>query len=242
MLLRHYCVNEMYRPNGAAGWKPRAAGVSKLITHCLLPTALAAAIAFAGPVEARDEPKSIPQASLQLIEDVFARTADLLWEKSDEYFHNGCFERSIALLRLVVEMDPTDVEAFSVAAWLMDSKDRPAEALAFLKRGLALNPNRYELYADLGRYYYQAKDYAKAADYFEKAVKFKDCPEVLWHMLAHSYENGGQIEKSVETWQHAAALEPDNPVVKNNLERVKEKLEDQVLDTEDPAIERNENP
>lgn len=180
---------------------------------------------LAGPCAAAEEARSqIPPESLQMLQEMFGRVTELLWEKSDVYFHEGYHERCISVMRLIVEMAPSDVEAFSIGSWLMDSRDRPAEALAFLERGLSLNPNRYELYVELGLFHYGKKDYGRAAQYLETGVKFADCPVKMWHMLAHAYEKNGDLKRSVETWEHSAKLEPNDPVVENNLKRVREKL------------------
>lgn len=48
-------------------------------------------------------------------------------------------------------------------------------------------------------------------------------------LIAHSYEKGGDLGKSVQAWEHASALEPGDLVVKQNLERVKK------LEAEEPG-------
>jgi len=193
------------------------------LTALLLVT-LAAALALASAVGAEEKTVTIPAGSLEMLQGVFARVADLLWEKSDDYFHEGYHERCISVMRLVTEIDPTDVRAFAVGSWLIDSRGRDAEGIAFLERGLALNSDRYDLYAELGHRYFHMENYPKAAQYFQAATGFKDCPVTLWHMLAHSYEKSGLLEKAVQTWEHSAVLEPDDPVVQRNLDRVKKQL------------------
>jgi tetratricopeptide (TPR) repeat protein len=195
--------------------------VSRLIYALLL---IVAVIAPATPVRAEDQAQRIPKESLEKLEDVFADVANNLRMQSDEYFHEGDYERAISAMRLIAEMDPTDDQAYAVASWLLDSEGKEAEGIALLELGLARNKDRYELYAELGQRYFHMERYAEAARYFQSALKFKDCPVMYWHMLAHSYEKSGLLEKCIETWQHAGELEPGSVVVKNNLERVQKKL------------------
>jgi tetratricopeptide (TPR) repeat protein len=178
------------------------------------------------------ETSAPPPESIDMLQDIFRKTADLLWEKSDEYFHDGKFEWSIAALRLVTEIDPTDVEAFSVGAWLMDSKGRPDDALSFLEKGLSINPMRWEMNSELGEFFYNKKRYSDSTAYFETAVKLPDCPLVVWHRLAHAYERSGRIEESIKTWEQLTVLEPDNPIVDMNLDRLKEIAAEQDADAE----------
>lgn len=168
----------------------------------------------------------IPPESLDKLQNVLSDVRDQLWDKSDEFFHAGDYQRCIGILRLIAEIDPTDSEAYSVGAWLMYSTDKKAEGIAFLELGLKRNPKDFESYKNLGDYYFLLEDHKHAAFYYVKALEFPDCPKILLHALAHCYEELGQFQEAVETWERAAALEPNDPVVKNNLERVKKELAD----------------
>ena len=68
------------------------------LTALLLVT-LAAALALASAVGAEEKTVTIPAGSLEMLQGVFARVADLLWEKSDDYFHEGYHERCISVMR-----------------------------------------------------------------------------------------------------------------------------------------------
>lgn len=193
--------------------------IRKLIAHCSLLIALVLTLPAAAQVT---DASVVPAGSLDMLQNTFARTTELLWEKSDVFFHNGEFERCVAMMRIIAEMDPSDTEAFTVGAWLMDSLDREEEAQAFLEKGLALNPGSYDLYGELGMRYFHNENYEKSIEYYEKAVSFEDCPDVTWHGLAHAYEKSGRIDKAIETWELIDVREPDNPVVKLNLGRLKE--------------------
>lgn len=164
----------------------------------------------------------IPPESLNKLQNTLARVTELLWAKNEVYFHEGYHQRCIAVLRLITELDPSDVEAYGIGAWLMDSSDKPADAEAFLKTGISNNPVGYYLYNELASHYYQLKNYESAVNYYRIAVQQQDCPSLVWHSLAHAFEKGGKIEDSIKTWKHAKVLEPDDPVVDMNLDRVKQ--------------------
>jgi tetratricopeptide (TPR) repeat protein len=195
----------------------------KLIARCSLLVAIACL-----PAIAQDKPAEMPKQSLEMLQDVFGRVTDILWEESDEYFHQGYYNRSVATLRLITEMDPTDVQAFEDGSWLLDSSGLEAEGIAYLEIGLALNPDRSDLYAELGWRYLHMEKWDKSADYYEKAIKFPDCPLGARHMLAHAYEKGGKLDKAVETWEACEKLEPGSAVVTNNLDRVRKLMQDGV--------------
>jgi tetratricopeptide (TPR) repeat protein len=202
---------------------PKIRSLAILIIVC----AILACVQPLFAASAEQTTQEIPKESLAKIQDVFARTTNHLWEKSDDFYHDGYFERSIAVTRLIAEIDPTDDQAYSVGSWLMDSKGREAEGIAYLELGLSRNQDRYEMYAELGFRYDHMNDYAKSAYYFEQASKHTGFPVMLWHMLAHAYEKSGQLEKALKTWEHSAELQPGDAVVKNNLERVRTQLDEE---------------
>jgi len=76
------------------------------------------------------------------------------------------------------------------------------EGVRFLKKGIAANPERYDLYFELGwTYYHKGKEYAEAVRYFEKAIKFNH-PDFVDDCLAHAYEKNGQIDKAIQQWEY----------------------------------------
>ncbi len=101
-----------------------------------------------------------------------SQVANLLWMKSDEFWHKGMPTRQVPLMEAVVTLDPQFVDAWSTAGWhwayniyadLQDPKMRPDLAkdpkalraaqdqaiqtgLHYLDRGAAANPETYRLW------------------------------------------------------------------------------------------------
>lgn len=73
--------------------------------------------------------------------------------------------------------------------------------ISFLKKGITYNPNRYDLYFELGwTYYNKGKDYPNAVRYLEKAIKHPH-PDYVDDVLAHAYEKNGQIDLAIKQWE-----------------------------------------
>lgn len=101
-----------------------------------------------------------------------SQVANLLWMKSDEYWHKGLLTRQVPLMEAVVTLDPQFIEAWSTAGWHWAYNiyaDLPERAdlkktgpnskalrkeqerailigLDYLKRGANLNPETYRLW------------------------------------------------------------------------------------------------
>ena len=53
---------------------------------------------------------------------------------SDEYFHTGQWDKSVAALERIIQLDPTQIDAYATAAWLLSSSGKMQEALTYNER------------------------------------------------------------------------------------------------------------
>ncbi len=164
--------------------------------------------------------QQIPDKSLETLRTVLSDVRDQLWIKNDEYWHDGALNRCIAAMRLITQMDPHDTECYADAAWLMWSDMREADAEAFLREGLANNTGVYDLYLELGTYYYFRTRFEEAIPLFAASLTFPDTPFYARHMLAHSYEHAGYIGDALDTWIEAEAAEPGQPAPPMQIDRM----------------------
>ncbi len=103
-----------------------------------------------------------------------SQVANLLWMKSDEYWHEGLFTRQVPLMEAVVTLDPQFIDAWSTAGWhwayniyadiatnpdnikggpaVIRKKQEAAVAtgLDYLDRGSNINPDTYRLWFEYG--------------------------------------------------------------------------------------------
>ena len=141
--------------------------------------------------------------------------ADLLWLQVETLFHSGQSHKMLPVLRSVTFLQPKFITPWAVGGWHLSYnisvtfKDKEPEEEAawiqagidFLKEGITYNPERYDLYFELGwTFYHKVKNYAEAVRYLELACKFPG-PDYLPNVLAHAYEKNGQIDRSIETWK-----------------------------------------
>ena len=164
--------------------------------------------------------QQIPAKSFETLQSVISDVRDRLCVKNDEYWHMGEFNRCIATMRLVTQMDPHDAESYENTAWLMWSDLREADAEAFLREGLANNTNVYDLYLELGTFYYFRTRFEEAIPLYFACLTFADAPPYARHQLAHAYEHGGYIGDALETWLEAEAIEPDSEVPPMQIDRI----------------------
>jgi tetratricopeptide (TPR) repeat protein len=139
--------------------------------------------------------------------------ADLLWLQVEDLFHSGQSYKMLPLFRTVTFLQPKFITPWAIGGWHLaynisvqakSVKERESwiqAGLNFLKEGISYNPDRYDLYFELGWTYFQkVKNYAEAVKYLEIACKFPR-PDYVDDVLAHAYEKNGQINRAIETWE-----------------------------------------
>ncbi|GIV08154.1 MAG: hypothetical protein KatS3mg019_0245 [Fimbriimonadales bacterium] len=173
---------------------------------------------------AQAKPSDATQRKLNAIREL---TQYRLIQLADEYWHDGMHYKTMALMFVFIEYDPRDVENISSLAWLLDGYGENARALQIYQRGIRLNPNRYDLYYDLGFAYFNKRQYEQALPYLEKAVSFDNAPQFAWKTLAHCYERLERLPQSLRAWEKAKQLDPSDGAVEPNLQRVRKKLEEE---------------
>ncbi|MDH7601020.1 MAG: hypothetical protein QHI38_02625 [Armatimonadota bacterium] len=187
----------------------------------ILSTVLLLAFSAGAVALPRKVQREIPVSSLEKLQDILAMVRDKLWLTDDVFWHRGEYARCVAVLRLIASIDPRDTEAYANAAWLMENAlmQSADSAERVLLDGLASNRDVYDLYWELGFFYYIHARFEEAVACLEKAVAF-DVPEFVWHFLAHAYEHCGDIGSALAIWFQQEAAEPDNPVPCIQIERI----------------------
>src|SRR5260370_26826622 len=132
--------------------------------------------------------KSRPALQAPQVEEILDDVVDRLWDRADWYWHEGRYEERVAIDRLIIRMEPRFIEPYGTAGWLLESLGRGQEALDLYRQAVAAAPNRWETHQDLGMYYYQHKEYAAAAEDFQRGTQQTAAPVYVGKMLAHAYE------------------------------------------------------
>ncbi len=149
--------------------------------------------------------------------DVSAYSPQQLWAKSDEYFHDGEYLKSVNILRRVVELDPADIEAYSVAAWLIWSLGDEPAGRRWLEQGLAANPDSWQAAHDLGLHWIQrVGDPFHALPYLVQAANAPGRPDIVPRTLAHGLVAAEQPWYAATLWHEIGAAGEAPPAVAAN--------------------------
>jgi tetratricopeptide (TPR) repeat protein len=154
--------------------------------------------------------------------------ADIYWTRAVQYFGSHHVAKTkdynllYPLLEITTALDPKLVVAYQFGATFLEPKPpegagQPDKAIALIEYGIRNNPDNWKLYYELGfvYYYMEPKDYAKAAEAFERGAKVPNAHPFLGALAAQMAQHAGEVETSRMLWQAAYATTHEDLIRKN---------------------------
>jgi len=155
--------------------------------------------------------------------------ADIYWTRVVQYYGNkhvrgqANLELLWPLLDITTTLDPNLLISYRFGAMFLSQAapggaGRPDLAVQLIQRGIKANPDYWRLYEDLGFvYYFDLKDYPKAAEAFLEGSKNPNA--LLWMkaMAARVAAEGESFETSMFLWKDIYDSTRDPSVKENAL-------------------------
>lgn len=150
---------------------------------------------------------------------------DIYWTRAVQYYgshagkKNPDFHLLWPLLNIATTLDPKLEVAYHFGAIFLSETGevgagRTDLAIKLVKKGIAANPQIWQLGTDLGfLYYWRLKDYPDAASTYLQTSKVPNSPPWIKMMAARVAQTGGSIETSRMIWSQIFASTQD-PAVK----------------------------
>jgi tetratricopeptide (TPR) repeat protein len=142
-------------------------------------------------------------------------------------------------LRFAAELNPNQVETYTVGAyWLRSKMGKVQEAEDFLREGWRANPNSYEIAFELARLYEENRhDTFRARNLFEFALKCwqqaalsQAEPDAFTFMqltghLARLEENEGRLDKAILYLEMLRKVSPNPQSIQKQIDHLKTKTQ-----------------
>ena len=138
--------------------------------------------------------------------------ADIYWTRAVQYFGSRHVTRAAdykllsPLLEITTALDPKLIVAYQFGANFLGPKPpqgagQPDKAVALLEYGIRNNPDNWKLYYELGFFYYmEKKDYAKAAEAFERGIQVPNAHPFLRVLAAQMAQHAGEFDTARMLW------------------------------------------
>jgi tetratricopeptide (TPR) repeat protein len=177
--------------------------------------------------------------------------SDMYWLRTVQYY--GGKRRDVIkqnyqllepLLRITTALDPEMLLAYRFGAIFLSEPQpvgpgEPEKALAFLDEGIRRNPDAWQLIFDKGFiYFWQLKDYRRAAEWFQRGSEHPGAPEWLGGLAAFALECGGDIETSRYLWTKQYEASSNEKMRANAMAHLRSLRVDEDLWTLEFLLER----
>ncbi|MFP4248756.1 MAG: HEAT repeat domain-containing protein [Armatimonadota bacterium] len=156
------------------------------------------------------------------LDDIIFNFTTYMVGETDWWWHAGHYEQIIRGNETIVWLDPEFLDGLTNSAYLYWSLERDVEALATYRRAVSMHPDEWEAHFELGFFYFNAqRRFADAVPLFKRARELGAPPERA-RLHAHALEKSGRVDEAYEVWRELVANTPDDPVARQNLQRLKE--------------------
>jgi len=138
--------------------------------------------------------------------------ADIYWTRAVQYFGTEHHVRSMQykllepLLDIATTLDPHLTVAYEFGATFLAQKPpegagNPNAAVRLVERGVRENPSEWRLYYNLGFiHYFERKDYAAAANAFERGARVPGALPWMKVMAAQMSQHAGDLQTARLLW------------------------------------------
>jgi len=148
--------------------------------------------------------------------------ASMLWMKTDALWDKGegTHVQALWTMRLTTLLDPHWLEPWRITGWhlaynMFVETDKPEEKAKFLqmgvdslKEGVSWNPDRYDLYFELGwTYFDKVRDYENAVKWLQASIEFPH-PEYIDRLIAHALERQPDMPRALDWYDYCLKRNP----------------------------------
>ena len=159
--------------------------------------------------------------------------ADIYWTRTVQYFGQRHYRSAqtynllAPLLEITTHLDPHLLVAYQFGASFLAPKPpngpgQPDRAVQLIEYGIQHNPNEWRLYYNLGFVYYmELKDYAKAAEAFERGSRVPNAHPFLKLFAAQMAQHAGEYETARTLWIATYQTTRDGHIRSNAVEHLR---------------------
>ena len=159
--------------------------------------------------------------------------ADIYWTRTVQYFGQRHYRSAQSynllapLLEITTHLDPHLLVAYQFGASFLAPKPpsgpgQPDRAVQLIEYGIQNNPNEWRLYYDLGFVYYmELRNYAKAAEAFERGSRVPNAHPFLKLLAAQMAQHAGEYETARTLWIATYQTTRDGQIRSNAVEHLR---------------------
>lgn len=167
------------------------------------------------------------RAAYQAAIGIFQRRIALDPNNGDAYYYMGLshkemkqYPEALVALERAAQLDSTKADRFFWLGVLYDAQKRQNEARSAFQRSVQLDSTSKtagKAYRQLGFYLLLDKNWNRAIEMLEQAVRLDERDVQAWVWLGQGYQNAGNRAKAIESYRRALEFDPNQPEASKGL-------------------------
>lgn len=122
-------------------------------------------------------------------------------------------------LKMIIEREPGNAQALNALGYtLADRTQRYDEALKYIERAMAVQPEDAAIIDSMGWVQYRLGNHEKAIELLRHAMKLIEDPEIAAHLGEVLWDMGNK-KGAIEVWEKALKDNPDHKILLNVMKR-----------------------
>ncbi|WP_455198843.1 tetratricopeptide repeat protein [Kaarinaea lacus] len=122
-------------------------------------------------------------------------------------------------LLMIIEREPSNAQALNALGYtLADRTERYEEALKYIERALAVQPEDAAIIDSMGWIQYRLGNHEKAIEHLRRALELIKDPEIAAHLGEVLWDMGNR-QGAIEVWEDALKDHPDHKVLLDVMKR-----------------------
>jgi tetratricopeptide (TPR) repeat protein len=169
-------------------------------------------------LERRDRPDDA-LAAIDKGLKVFEDDPVMLYARAMLHDRSNRVDAALADLRRIIDEDPEDAQALNAYGYtLSDRAGRHADALPYIERAYALEPESAPVIDSLGWVNYHLGRPERALELLQRAWERLKDPEIAAH-LGEVLWTAGRHDEARAVWRAGAEIDADNPALRRTMEK-----------------------
>lgn len=137
-----------------------------------------------------------------------------LFKKASEFYDKNEDAKALIVFDRCIKQNINLETSYYKRANCKTALGRPHEAITDLENVLRLNPKHFEANFNIGGLYFDAKNYDKSAEFYQKAISVNPKSDNGFYRLAETYQQMGMKNAALQNCQKALQINPNNEYAK----------------------------
>ncbi|GAB6144114.1 YcaO-like family protein [Desulfocicer niacini] len=132
-------------------------------------------------------------------------------------------EKALAQLQCALTENPTEQDIPTICSYAgvcLKEMEQYQEALTFLEKGIELDNEREDIFNLMGFCHFMLKRHPESIACFRKVLALKPGSAIDHASIASNYREMGEIEKAMDFYEMALAIDPGLNFARENLEKL----------------------